>query len=129
MLAMSPNQPSSTILNVMFVDDEPGLCLLFVDAYQAEGVSVSTYSNPFEAIAAANRQQPDLVFLDFRMPDINGDLVAQAMPTDIPKYLITGDIRVETKTKFLGIFEKPLNFDAIGVVIDAARRAKVDAAF
>jgi|GEM_PF-4450226 len=124
---MQNKQEKTSILSVMFVDDEPGLCLIFADEYEAEGIKVSTYSDPAEAIAAAHRQPPDLLFLDFRMHGTNGDLVAQAMPASIPKYLITGDIRVETKTNFLLKFEKPMNFAAIAAVIDAARKIKMNA--
>ncbi len=124
---MPDKQTPNNILNVMFVDDEAGLCLIFVDEYAAEGVSVSTYTDPAKAIAAALREPPDLLFLDFRMPGTNGDLVAQAMPASIQKYLISGDIHVETKTNFILKFAKPMNFDAIAAVIDAARKAKLNA--
>ena len=100
-------------LRVMYIDDEEELCENFVDCFSTEDVSIITFSQPPEAIEAAKISPPDLIFIDFRLPSISGDEVAQLMDPTIPKCLITGDIYVKTTYAFQKIFTKPYNQDDI----------------
>lgn len=109
-------------LKIIYLDDEPDLCELFSDEFSSDGVLISTFFDVQKAIDAAKTTKPDLIFIDYRLPDTNGDKVAQAMPADIPKYLITGDYSVDTHYKFNGFFAKPWAPEAIRALFSEANR-------
>jgi DNA-binding response OmpR family regulator len=60
-------------------------------------------------LALVKEAMPDLLILDYRLPNITGDIVAQSVDPNIPKLLITGDLEVIPKAHFLRIFRKPYN--------------------
>lgn len=61
-------------LNVLIVDDEPlareGLCMLL--AAEADVAEVFHAKNGTEAVSAIREKQPDIVFLDVQMPEMDG---------------------------------------------------------
>jgi two-component system, LytTR family, response regulator len=69
-------------LRTILVDDEaPARNRLRKFLTQEPGVQiVGEYDNGPEAIACIRREQPDLVFLDVQMPEINGLEVVRALP-------------------------------------------------
>ena len=92
-------------LRVLYLDDEPALCAIFFDEFSSEDIHVVTFTDPQKAIEAAIRNSHDIIFLDNRLPGINGDEVAKAMPPAVPKYLITGDSTVRTSYKFIEVLQ------------------------
>ena len=96
-------------LKVLFLDDEPILGENFADEFSSEAVQVDTFTEPKLAIAHAIKYPPDLIFLDYRLPETTGDEVAQLMALGIPRYLLTGDLSVKTKYAFTAIFTKPVD--------------------
>ena len=101
----------------MYIDDEPALCEIFEEEFTCHNVTIVTYTNANQAIESANQSMPDVIFIDYRFADTNGDVVAQALPTEIPKYLVTGEVRVETQYKFNDILGKPFERDRILKII------------
>lgn len=97
-------------LRIVYLDDEPLLCEMFVDNFASLEVSVQTFTNPETAIVAINESNPDLVFLDYRMPLTNGIEVADRLNPEIPKALITGDLDVTYQESFVKVFHKPFDF-------------------
>ncbi len=61
---------------VIYLDDEPHLCEMFVDNFASGEVSVETFTDSEKAITAINASIPDLVFLDYRLPETTGEAVA-----------------------------------------------------
>jgi PAS domain S-box-containing protein len=59
-------------LNVLVVDDDPAAVELIAVRLANLDVSVERAYGGREGIAAARRQQPDLIVLDLMMPDVNG---------------------------------------------------------
>lgn len=57
---------------VLVVDDEPKILRLVGRNLQAEGYLPILAANGDEALRLAAREQPDLVLLDLRLPDIDG---------------------------------------------------------
>ncbi len=104
--------------HVWYVDDEPDICDNFSELFSSADFLVKTFTDPKKAIEEAKRSRPDLVFLDFRMKTMTGDEVALLMDPKIPKFLVTGDISIETKYKFDRVINKPYNekaiFDVLG---------------
>ena len=105
-------------INVYCIDDEEALCENFADYFSSQYVTVTTFTDPLIAIETIKRIQPDLLFVDYRLPGTNGDEVAQAVAANIPKFLITGDSTVKTKYVFNGIFFKPYRTEDVQRVID-----------
>ncbi len=98
---------SNVVLKVYYIDDEPELCENFCDCYASGSVEIQTFLDPVQAIAQAKVEPPDLIFVDYRMPQMTGDKVALAMDSLIPKVLITGDLSLVTDSRFLKVLFKP----------------------
>lgn len=95
-------------LKVYYLDDEIELLEIFKDMFESEDIEITLFSNPQTAIEAINSSPPDLLVLDYRLPNITGDQIAQTLDPKIPKVLITGDLSVQCVSHFHAIFEKPL---------------------
>ncbi len=113
-----------TKFKVYYLDDEPDLCEAFLDFFSSETISIQTFVDPHTAIAAIKKARPDLFFVDFRLPGMNGDQVAQAIDASIPKILVSGELDVKTQAHFVEKFSKPFDFDKLGEIIQqyAARK-------
>ena len=57
---------------ILVVDDEPSLVDAVATALRYEGYTVEEATSGREALAAVARQEPDLVVLDWMLPDIEG---------------------------------------------------------
>ena len=65
---------------VLVVDDDPDIVELLVDALAADGrFEVRTANTGFDAGVEANRFRPDVVILDYMLPDINGNVVCKTI--------------------------------------------------
>lgn len=88
---------------VLVVDDEP-MVLEVVSTYlQRDGFRVTTASSGAEALAAVDRDPPDLLVLDVMLPEIDGfDLLARIRrSSDMPVILLTA--RTEEPDRVLGL--------------------------
>ena len=86
------------ILKCIAVDDEP-LALQIIVSYIEQTPSLSLvgqFSNAIEALKAIHEQDIDLLFLDIRMPDINGIELAKI----VEQYRVKGDLRIIFTTAF-----------------------------
>lgn len=108
-------------LKVYYLDDEVDLCDNFMDSFSSDTISIQTFSDPTKLIEATKKSPPDMFFLDYRLPSITGDQVALMLPPQIPKFLVTGDITVETNYQFKQIFPKPYKEEAIFKAIEEFR--------
>ncbi len=95
-------------LKIYFIDDEPDLLELFVDYFSSPQVEIFTFTDPEIAMAHIMKTAPDLLFLDYRLPNTTGDEIALSLDPSIPKILISGEIHVELKAKYEAIFNKPI---------------------
>ena len=86
------------ILKCIAVDDEP-LALGIIVSYIEQTPSlelVGQYSNAIEALKAIHQHEIDLIFLDIRMPDLNGIELAKI----VEQYRVNGNLRVVFTTAF-----------------------------
>jgi len=67
----SPKDPEKP-LKVEVVDDDPDVCKVLRIFFWTRGLAVVEAPNGTEGIAAAKKEQPDVVLLDIMMPDIDG---------------------------------------------------------
>ncbi|MES2805623.1 MAG: LytTR family DNA-binding domain-containing protein [Bacteroidota bacterium] len=86
------------ILKCIAVDDEP-LALQILVSYIEQTPSLlllGQFSNAIEALKAIHEQDIDLIFLDIRMPDINGIELAKI----VEQYRVKGNLRIIFTTAF-----------------------------
>jgi CheY-like chemotaxis protein len=114
-------------LHIYYLDDEELLCENFVDYFASKDVVVTTFVDPKVALAAAKQSPPDMMFIDFRLPGTTGDEVAKALDPSLPKFLVTGDILVNTEYRFEKIFPKPYDEAAMAALIATYLAAKTNA--
>lgn len=79
--ALSKRQRNQLILSV---DDEPGLLFVREKLLESEGYSVLSAPDGEQALAIFAANGIDLVLLDYKMPGINGGVVAQRMKAQKP---------------------------------------------
>jgi DNA-binding response OmpR family regulator len=67
-------------IKVLVVDDDPQIVELFVDVLQADGrFEVATAQTGYDAGVMTQQFQPDIVILDYMLPDINGNVVCKTI--------------------------------------------------
>lgn len=104
-------------LRIIYIDDEPALCQMLTDNCNSEHVRVESFTDPDVGLKAIQDNPPDLLFLDYRIGKLTGDDLAEQVDESIPKVLITGDLEVKPRQKFIKIFYKPFDFDEMDALI------------
>lgn len=94
-------------LKIIYLDDELDLLEMFVDIFAGPDYEIQTFTTVEPTLAAIKQSRPDLLILDYRLINTNGDLVAQSVDPDIPKIMITGEVQIKPVAHFLRIFHKP----------------------
>ena len=102
---------------VYLIEDEPVLCELFLELFSEEGIEISTFTSPLEALTRARDEPPNLYFIDYRLPEMSGDELAQSLTDQAPKYLLTGDLNAKAKHSFNEILSKPFDVNKIKSII------------
>src|SRR5215208_3858123 len=65
---------------ILVVDDDPEIVELFVDVLERDGrFEVKTAGTGYDAGILTQEFMPDLVILDYMLPDINGNVVCQTI--------------------------------------------------
>ena len=82
-------------LKIMYLDDEKDLLEFFAEALESNSRKIWTYSNPEGFLDRVNEIQPDVIFLDYRLPGITGDNIARQLPPHIPCAIITGELNLQ----------------------------------
>lgn len=102
---MSANMPEQAeSKRILVVEDEPDIAAVVAYQLTREGFQVETAATGPEAMAALEREAPDLVLLDRMLPGLSGDEVLKALRADpsmqsIPVLILTAkreqDERIE----------------------------------
>ena len=75
-IPLAPLDPGA--LRVLVVDDEPEILALFKDTFGVDDrFDLETAANGYDAGRLTESFKPDVIFLDYMLPDINGDLVCK----------------------------------------------------
>ena len=88
---------------ILVVDDEKEIVKLARDYLERAGFRVLSASEGVTALAAARREQPDLVVLDLNLPGMDGLDVCRTLrkESDIPIIMLTA--RVEETDRLIGL--------------------------
>jgi len=81
-MAMSNNSSRKKIL---FADDEVNIRLLFHEIFSNEGYQVLEAADGYEAIKKIREENPDLVILDIKMPELHGLEVLERIRKEKPE--------------------------------------------
>ncbi|MDB5165931.1 MAG: DNA-binding response regulator VicR [Candidatus Saccharibacteria bacterium] len=65
------------ILTILIVEDEPALQTAYQMILSSQGYRVATANNGYEALKEINKQEPDIVLLDYFMPKMDGKTFLQ----------------------------------------------------
>ncbi|HUW66163.1 MAG TPA: response regulator [Spirochaetia bacterium] len=113
------------VLDILVVDDQPGVRQLINVLGREEGHRMHMATNGQEAVEAAGAIQPDLVFMDVRMPVMDG-LEALPLIREInPKAVVimmtayTGDAtsRVVLENRADAVMTKPFDLENVRAMI------------
>jgi len=90
---VQPSSGAARRKNILVVDDEPGMRALFSFMLGAKGYGVRTAGSGQEALQNVQSSPCDLVFLDVRMPYMDGLEILRALKQirpNIPVIMMTG---------------------------------------
>jgi len=122
---------------ILIIDDTPTSALLLLGLLEEAGLKdVQAVSSGLEAISEVARSKPDLIFLDIKMPEIDGWLLCEMFSSikrwkNIPVILQSGLVGRENIKKGLSLgahsyIEKPVTEEKIQVVLDAVFRTPIE---
>ncbi|VAX32601.1 hypothetical protein MNBD_NITROSPIRAE02-857 [hydrothermal vent metagenome] len=79
---------------VMVIDDEPFILMMIEDKLRRGGLEVVTLRESKGAVEVIRREMPDLIILDWMMPEISGISICKTIKTDpalanIPVFMLT----------------------------------------
>jgi len=115
----------TTARRILIVDDEQGIRAALGQLLEFEGYEVRAVGNAVDALSEYQKQRPDLVFLDVKMPGIDGVEALKKIKDLDPSaivVMISGHATIQTAVEAtqLGaydILEKPLDTDRILVTL------------
>ena len=86
--------PGEEMKKVIVVDDEPFILMMIEDKLGKAGLSVITSRDSRNALSLIREERPDLIILDWMMPELNGVELCRMVKTDpelshIPVFLLT----------------------------------------
>ena len=117
---------------LLIVDDEKGIRDALAQVFEYEGQEVRVAEDGPDALLVANTFQPDLVFLDVKMPGMDGLEVLARLGDESPESLVimisghgTIDTALEaTRRGAYDFLEKPLDTDRLLVTLRRALELK-----
>ncbi len=79
---------------VMVIDDEPFILMMIEDKFKRAGLDVVTLRESKGAMEVIKREKPDLIILDWMMPEVSGIDLCKQIKTDpevssIPIFMLT----------------------------------------
>ncbi|HID40300.1 MAG TPA: response regulator, partial [Calditrichaeota bacterium] len=115
--------------NILLIDDEPAQITSIKSFLKRRDYSVLTANSGSEGMAIIREGNIDLVFTDFRMPDMNGLEVVKAandFNPELPVVVVTAFSDTEDAVKVMkeGAFDylsKPVNLDELEALVKKAK--------
>jgi len=113
-------------ISCMIVDDEP-LAVKLLESFVAKTPELKllgSFTDSVEAINAIKEQQPDLLFLDIQMPDLNGMELAHMIPSETRVIFTTAfkEYAFESyEVKALDFLLKPIRYNKFIAAVEKAK--------
>jgi signal transduction histidine kinase/CheY-like chemotaxis protein len=140
--AATRQQPAVPVLagafHIMVIEDDPDVRRVIVECLSLIGYKVTEAGNGTEALAQLASVKPDLLVVDYAMPDMTGAEViseARKLVGDVPVILATGYADMAAVERLAGrppILRKPFDIaqlgDAVSHALDNARE-RIEAGF
>lgn len=117
--------------HILVVEDDPDVRRVIVECLSLIGYKVTEAANGTEALASLSAIKPDLLVVDYAMPDMTGaEVISQSrkLVGELPVILATGYADMAAVERLAGkpkILRKPFDIaalgDAVSSVLEAAR--------
>jgi CheY-like chemotaxis protein len=120
--------------NILVIEDDADVRRVIVECLGLIGHAVTEAPNGAEGLAAIAHSKPDLLVVDYAMPDMTGAEViskARQMVGDLPVILATGYADMAAVERLAGkpaILRKPFDINALGAAVALALDGKREAA-
>jgi len=113
---------------ILVVDDDPEIGWAFAKVLGDEGLQILTAKNGKEALAKVEREHPDVVFLDVKLPGMDGLSILRKIKEERHAQLVimlTGheDVKTAVEAMKLGAYDyliKPLPNERLKIIIQHA---------
>ena len=110
---------------ILIVDDQFGIRILLNEVFQKEGYKTVQAANGVQALEIAEKEKPDLVLLDMKIPGMDGIEILKRMKErtkDIKVIIMTayGELDMIQEAKDLGAlthFAKPFDIDDLRTAV------------
>jgi excisionase family DNA binding protein len=120
---------------ILIVDDDSEIVELLEDVLERDGrFEIKTASSGYEAGMATEKFRPELILLDYMLPDVNGNVVCQAIRRNpefenIKIIIISGVVKQDEITQLLksgaeDFVRKPFNITELTDKISAVLQMK-----
>lgn len=126
-VAQSPSMPQKAKgFHILVVEDDPEVRRVIVECLSLIGYKVTEAANGTEGLDAIVASRPDLLVVDYAMPDMTGAEVisrARELVGEFPVILATGYadmVHVERVAGKLNILRKPFDIAALGDAVNEA---------
>ena len=115
---------------ILVIDDEERMCWALGRALSQEGYQVMTATGGIQGIALARENEPSLVILDLKMPDLDGLEVLKELKVlypNLPVFMITAHGTIDTAIEAMKIgasdyITKPFKLEKVKVQVKQALR-------
>jgi DNA-binding NtrC family response regulator len=120
--APRPSSAAGNGLRALVVDDEPSICRLLAKALTDLGYETVTAQSGESGLAIIREEHVDVLLLDFRIPDMRGDIIFELAAATQPHLayqtlFMTGDIMESSKTLIrackCNYLQKPFALDVL----------------
>lgn len=123
-------QAKGTRLRILVVDDDPVIGQLFKEALEGAGHTVITADSGAKGLQYVEQSDFDLIFLDLKMPEIDGaELLRRIrkLKPDVPVTIVTGYPNSKIMMRALeqgpfAVMRKPFGVPDITAAVNHARR-------
>jgi signal transduction histidine kinase/ActR/RegA family two-component response regulator len=124
---VAPTMPKRANLHsILVIEDDADVRSVIVESLGLIGYAVTEASNGAEGLAAIARHKPDVLVVDYAMPDMTGAEVisrARELVGDLPVILATGYADMAAVERLAGkpaILRKPFDINSLGAAVALA---------
>jgi len=105
------------MVDLVYIDDEPALLRAIQLVFEDDGLSFRGFQSPREAITFIAENQVRAVLCDYRMPEMTGIEVLQALDRNVYFFLVSGDLNLASQLgngeRIEELISKPFDVDAL----------------